>query len=117
QSVARAELDAGRQIFIASWVNPGASHADVGFDDYVLGIVEMLDIVGAVSGSDSSHLIGLCLGGVLSFLAAAYLAAIGRQNLLASLTIGIAVLDFDRGPSSMAFLDRKGVERAIRRAN
>jgi polyhydroxyalkanoate synthase len=117
QSVARAELDAGRQIFIASWVNPDASHADVGFDDYILGIVEMLDIVGAVSGSDSSHLLGLCLGGVLVFLAAAYLAAIRRQNLLASLTIGIAVLDFDRGPSSMAFLDRKGVERAIRRAN
>jgi polyhydroxyalkanoate synthase len=116
QSVARAELDAGRQLFIVSWVNPDANQADVGFDDYVLAIVEMLEIVGAVSGSESSHLVGLCLGGVLVYLAAAYLAALERPDLLASLPLGPAVLDFDRGPSSMAFLDRKGVERAIRRA-
>ena len=116
QSVARAELDAGRQVFIASWVNPDASHADVGFDEYVIGIVEMLDTVAAISGSDASHLLGLCGGGVLAFLAAAYLAAIGRERLLASLTVAIAVLDYDRGPSAMAFLDRKGAERAIRRA-
>ena len=116
QSVARAELDAGRQVFIASWVNPDASHADVGFDEYVIGIVEMLNTVAAISGSDASHLLGLCGGGVLAFLAAAYLAAIGRERLLASLTVAIAVLDYDRGPSAMAFLDRKGAERAIRRA-
>ena len=116
QSVARAELDAGRQVFVASWVNPDASHADVGFDEYVIGIVEMLDTVAAISGSDASHLLGLCGGGVLAFLAAAYLAAIGRERSLASLTVAIAVLDYNRGPSAMAFLDRKGAERAMRRA-
>ena len=62
QSVARAELDAGRQVFIASWVNTDASHADVGFDEYVIGIVEMLDTVAAISGSDAIHLLGLCAG-------------------------------------------------------
>ena len=116
QSVARAELDAGRQVFVASWVNPDASHADVGFDEYVTGIVEMLDTVASISGSDASHLLGLCGGGVLAFLAAAYLAAIGRERSLASLTIAIAVLDYNRGPSAMAFLDRKGAEKAMRRA-
>ena len=115
-SVARAELDAGRQVFVASWVNPDASHADVGFDEYVTGIVEMLDTVAAISGSDASHLLGLCGGGVLAFLAAAYLAAIGRERSLASLTVAIAVLDYNRGPSAMAFLDRKGAEKAMRRA-
>src|SRR6202167_1856898 len=116
QSVARAELDAGRQVFVASWVNPDASHADVGFDEYVTGIVEMLDTVAAISGSDASHLLGLCGGGVLAFLAAAYLAAIGRERMLASLTVAIAVLDYNRGPSAMAFLDRKAAEKAMRRA-
>ncbi len=115
-SVARAELDAGRQVFVASWVNPDASHADVGFDEYVIGIVEMLDTVAAITGSDASHLLGLCGGGVLAFLAAAYLAAIGREGMLASLTVAIAVLDYHRGPSAMAFLDRKGAEKAMRRA-
>jgi polyhydroxyalkanoate synthase subunit PhaC len=116
QSVARAELDAGRQVFVVSWVNPDASHADVGFDEYVLGIVEMLETVAAITGSDASHLLGLCGGGVLAFLAAAYLAAIGREQMLASLTVAIAVLDYNRGPSAMAFLDRKGAEKAMRRA-
>src|ERR1700683_5466608 len=116
QSVARAELDAGRQVFVASWVNPDATHADVGFDEYVIGIVEMLDTVAAISGSDASHLLGLCGGGGLAVLAAAYLAAIGRERSLASLTIAIAVLDYNRGLSAMAFLDRKGAERAMRRA-
>jgi polyhydroxyalkanoate synthase len=116
QSVARAELDAGRQVFVASWVNPDASHADVGFDEYVIGIVEMLETVAAITGSDTSHLLGLCGGGVLAFLAAAYLAAIGREGMLASLTVAIAVLDYNRGPSAMAFLDRKGAEKAMRRA-
>jgi polyhydroxyalkanoate synthase len=116
QSVARAELDAGRQVFIASWVNPDASHADVGFDEYVIAIVDMLDTVAAISGSDASHLLGLCGGGVLAFLAAAYLAAVGRERMLTSLTVAIAVLDYHGGPSAMAFLDRKGAEKAMRRA-
>src|ERR1700685_4690846 len=76
----------------------------------------MLDTVASISGSDASHLLGLCGGGVLAFLAAAYLAAIGRERSLASLTIAIAVLDYNRGPSAMAFLDRKGAARRMRRA-
>ncbi|HTZ15846.1 MAG TPA: alpha/beta fold hydrolase [Mycobacterium sp.] len=116
QSVIRAELDRGRSVFVASWVNPDASHAEIGFDDYVSSTVEMLVTVSDISGSSSSHLLGLCGGGVLAFLTAAYLAAIGQQHTLATLTIAIAVLDYDRGPSGMAYLDQKQVERAVRRA-
>jgi polyhydroxyalkanoate synthase len=116
QSVIRAELDRGRSVFVASWVNPDASHADIGFDDYVSSTVEMLETVSDISGSTTSHLLGLCGGGVLAFLTAAYLAAIGQQHILATLTIAIAVLDYDRGPSAMAYLDQKQVDRAVRRA-
>ena len=116
QSVIRAELDRGRSVFVASWVNPDASHADIGFDDYVSSTVEMLETVSDISGSTTSHLLGLCGGGVLAFLTAAYLAAIGQQHILATLTIAIAVLDYDRGPSGMAYLDQKQVDRAVRRA-
>jgi len=116
QSVIRAELDRGRSVFVASWVNPNASHADIGFDDYVSSTVEMLETVSNISGSTTSHLLGLCGGGVLAFLTAAYLAAIGQQHILATLTIAIAVLDYDRGPSAMAYLDQKQVDRAVRRA-
>jgi polyhydroxyalkanoate synthase len=116
QSVIRAELDCGRSVFVASWVNPDASHSDVGFDDYVSSTVEMLETIADISGSTTSHLLGLCGGGLLAFLTAAYLAATGQQHTLATLTIAIAVLDYDRGPSAMAYLDQKQVDRAVRRA-
>jgi polyhydroxyalkanoate synthase len=116
QSVIRAELDRGRSVFVACWVNPDASHADVGFDDYVSSTVDMLAAVSDISGSTTSHLLGLCGGGVLAFLTAAYLAATGQQHILATLTIAIAVLDYDRGPAGMAYLDQKQVDRAVRRA-
>ena len=116
QSVVRAQVAAGRNLFVASWVNPDQSHADVGVDEYVGAVVEMLETVAQISGTPSSHLLGLCGGGLIVFLAAAYLAAAGRQDLLASLTVGIAVLDYDRGPQMMAFLDRKAVDTAMRKA-
>jgi polyhydroxyalkanoate synthase len=116
QSVIRAELERGRSVFVVSWVNPDASHADIGFDDYVSSIVEILETISDISGATTSHLLGLCGGGLLAFLTAGYLAAIGRQHILATLTIAIAVLDYDRGPSAMAYLDQKQVDRAVRRA-
>ena len=90
QSVMRAELDRGRSVFVASWVNPDASHADVGFDDYVSSIVEMLETISDISNSTTSHLLGLCGGGMLAFLTAAYLAAIEQQHILATLTTSMA---------------------------
>ena len=112
-SLIRAELERGRRVFVASWVNPDERHADAGCDAYVSSIVDMLDTVTEITGSDQAHLLGLCGGGQLAVMAAAYLAAIGRQHQLATLTIGIAVIGFDPGPSTMAFLDRKTADKAI----
>ena len=115
-SVIRAELERGRRVFVASWVNPDESHADAGFDAYVAGIVEVLQTAAEIAGTEAAHLLGLCGGGQLVLLAAAYLAAIGRQHELATLTIGIAVTDYARGPATMAFLDRRTAGKAIKRA-
>jgi polyhydroxyalkanoate synthase len=115
-SLVAAQLRLGRQVFVPSWVNPNDSHADVGFDQYVASIVEILDTVAEISGQRHTHLLGLCGGGQLALMSAAYLAAVGRQDRIATLTIGIALVDFERGPTTMAFLDRTAGERAIKRA-
>ena len=115
-SVIRAELERGRRVFVVSWVNPDETHADAGFDAYVAGIVEVLQTAAEIAGTEAAHLLGLCGGGQLVLLAAAYLAAIGRQHELATLTIGIAVTDYARGPATMAFLDRKTAGKAVKRA-
>lgn len=114
-SVLKGHLDLGRRVFITSWVNPDASHADRGFDDYVASIVEMIDTAREITGSERVHLLGLCGGGQLALITAAYLAAIDRQVVLATLTVGIAIADF-HGDSGGALIDRKTGEAAIRRA-
>src|SRR5208283_780032 len=54
-SVIRAELERGRRVFVASWVNPDESHADAGFDAYVAGIVEVVETVTEITQTPGSH--------------------------------------------------------------
>ena len=116
-SVIAAELAGGRQVFVASWVNPDREDAEHGLDDYVQSVVTMLHAVADICGCDRAHLLGLCGGGLIALAAAGYFAAHGQQQRLATLTLGIAVVDFERGGLPGALLDRKVAERAIKRAN
>jgi polyhydroxyalkanoate synthase len=94
-------------------VNPDERHASTGFDGYVEAIVDALDTVTEITGGARAHLFGLCGGGLLAVMAAAYLAANGR-DVVATLTVGISVIDYGvDGPSPMSFLDRRSPERAI----
>lgn len=112
-SVVRALVQRGQQPFMVSWVNPDETYSDVTLDDYVAAIVEMLETVGEITGRDRIHLTGFCGGGQLAFATAGYLAAAGRQDLLASLTIGISVIDLSRGGTIGAMVDRRLAERSI----
>ncbi|WP_158296659.1 PHA/PHB synthase family protein [Nocardioides albidus] len=114
-SIVAAHLREGRRVFVPSWVQPDASHADVGFEAYVASLVEALESVAEISGSERVHLLGLCGGGQVALMTAAYLAAVDRQDLLATLTLGIAVVDFDEA-HTMAFLDEETGERAVAQA-
>ncbi|MFT4127259.1 MAG: hypothetical protein QM662_13655 [Gordonia sp. (in: high G+C Gram-positive bacteria)] len=116
RSVIAAELRAGRRVFVVSWVNPDRTHADSGFDDYAAAVVEAMETACRIVGSTSCHPMGLCGGGQLTLLAAAYLASTGRQHLMATLTIAIAVVDFSGEPSGSAYIDRATVGRAIQKA-
>ncbi|KUH85563.1 MULTISPECIES: alpha/beta hydrolase [unclassified Mycobacterium] len=115
-SVIAAEVARGRQVFVASWVNPDPQHADADLDAYVRSVMTMLDAIADICGCARSHLLGLCGGGLIALAAAGYLAACGQQDRLATLTLGIAVIDFERGGLPGALLDRKIADRAIKRA-
>ena len=62
------------QVFHISWVNPDVSHRDFDLDTYVAGIVEALDAVRAITGSEQAHAVGVCAGGQLLTIALAHLA-------------------------------------------
>ncbi|RHW27407.1 alpha/beta fold hydrolase [Nocardioides immobilis] len=83
----------GRQMFCISWRNPDARHAEWNFDTYVRAILDALDAVEEITGSDRTALGGICSGGILASITAAYLAGIGRQDRLAALCLAVTVID------------------------
>ena len=49
-------------MFVISWRNPDARHADWGFDTYVRAISEALDAANRICGIDRAALFGVLLG-------------------------------------------------------
>jgi polyhydroxyalkanoate synthase len=83
----------GQQVFVMSWRNPDARHADWNFDTYVQAILDALDAAERVSGTDRAVLTGICSGGILASITAAYLAATGRPDRLAAFALAVTVID------------------------
>jgi polyhydroxyalkanoate synthase len=97
----------GVQVFIISWRNPGPEHSAWGFDAYAQGILEALDAVQRVTGSEQAVLYGACSGGIVSSMTASHLATMGDSERLAGLTLVVTVLDQSRAGLASALLDRR----------
>ena len=82
-----------QQVFVISWRNPDARLADRGLDAYVQAVLDALDAVQRVCGTDQAALIGACAGGIISSITAAHLAATGRKGQLAAFGLFVTVLD------------------------
>lgn len=93
RSLIEHSVQQGRQLFVISWRNPDSRHAAWGFDTYVRAILDALDAVEEVTGSTRTVLGGVCSGGILASIVAAYLAGIGRQDRLAALVLAVTVID------------------------
>jgi polyhydroxyalkanoate synthase subunit PhaC len=106
----------GQQVFVMSWRNPDARHASWNFDTYVQAILEALDAVEGVTGSDQTALAGVCAGGILASITAAYLAATGRKDRLAALVLLVTVIDNARAGLASALGSRR-VARAAKAAS
>ncbi len=91
----------GQQVFALSWRNPDARHARHGLDSYVRAVLDALDAVLRICGTERAVLTGVCSGGVLASLAAAR-----DQDRLAGLGFAVTVLDHDRAGLPAALADR-----------
>ena len=85
----------GQQVFIISWRNPLAHHADWDSDTYAAEIIKAMDITAKAAGVEKVALTGICSGGILSSLAVAHLAATHRLDRLAAFSLFVPVLHPD----------------------
>jgi polyhydroxyalkanoate synthase len=97
----------GQQVFVMSWRNPDARRAAWNFDTYVRAILDAMDAVERISGVERTVLTGVCSGGILAGMTAAYLAATGRQDRLAALGLAVTVIDTARAGIASAVTDRR----------
>ncbi|HEX2398560.1 MAG TPA: alpha/beta fold hydrolase, partial [Mycobacterium sp.] len=89
-------LGQGHQVFAISWRNPTAAQRSWDCDTYGGAILDALDAVQKVTGSQSAHVQASCSGGILAAMTAAHLSATGEAERIASLTLMVTVLDQGR---------------------
>jgi polyhydroxyalkanoate synthase len=106
-------LRQGQQVFAISWRNPAADQRDWDFDTYGQAILDALDAVEKITGSDRTHLQASCSGGILAAMTAAHLTTIGEGDRLAGLTLMVTVLDQRKAGFAAAAIDEEMANIAI----
>ncbi|MEQ9640786.1 MAG: class I poly(R)-hydroxyalkanoic acid synthase [Alphaproteobacteria bacterium] len=98
-------VDQGLTVFVASWVNPDASLADKGFEDYMHeGVFAALDGIEAATSEKNVNAIGYCLGGTLLAASLAYMKAVGDDRVKAA-TFFTSLVDFAEPGELEIFID------------
>ena len=101
----------GHTVFMISYRNPDESLRETTMDDYLIhGPRAAMDVVAEISGERRVNILGLCLGGALTAMLVAYLAAIGDQRVN-SITLLNTLLDYSEPGPLGVFTDRATVER------
>ncbi|MEA2478568.1 MAG: poly[(R)-3-hydroxyalkanoate] polymerase subunit PhaC [Thermoleophilaceae bacterium] len=106
-------VKAGQQAFTISWKNPGEEAADWSLDTYAQAVVEAIDAVETITGTDKTHLMGLCAGGIVLSTVAAHLSATGQGDRIAGLSLGVCVLDNEHAGTAGAFMDPATAAMAV----
>jgi poly[(R)-3-hydroxyalkanoate] polymerase subunit PhaC len=106
-------VSTGHQVFVMSWRNPDARHRDWGLDTYGAALTDALAAVRAVSGAAKAHVCALCSGGIMTSMVAAHLAVTGQLDQLASLCLGVAVLDQTQAGTAGAVIDERTAAAAM----
>jgi polyhydroxyalkanoate synthase len=103
----------GHQAYAISWRNPDASHSDWDLDSYGQAVVEAFDTALTVSKAVKGSICALCSGGIVSSMVAAHLSEAGQLGRLASLCLGVTVLDQAKAGTAGAMIDEAAATAAI----
>jgi polyhydroxyalkanoate synthase len=105
----------GRTVFAISYLNPSNDMAHVSMDDYLVnGPQQALDVVCDITGAETVDIVGLCLGGALTAITAAYLTQAGDSRI-GTLTLLNTMLDYAEPGALGNFTDERTVERLVKK--
>jgi polyhydroxyalkanoate synthase len=105
-------VGSGLQVFMISWRNPDARHAQWDFNSYGQAVLDAMDAAARITGSEQVALAGACSGGIISALVAAHLAHTGQQDRLAAFTLLVTVLDEAKAGLAGAVISERTVRLA-----
>ncbi len=107
-------VDQGYTLFVVSWVNPDASHADVDLATYVdEGYLTAIDVAREITGQKQVNAIGYCIAGTTLSAVLALMARRGDKSVR-SATFFTTLADFSDPGEMGVFLDDDfvdGIER------
>jgi len=95
----------GHQVFAISWRNPDYRHRDWDLNSYGAAVVDALATARAITGAAKVSVCALCSGGIVSSMVAAHLYQLAQLDTVASLCMGVTVLDQARAGTAGAMID------------
>ena len=109
-------VDQGFTLFVVSWVNPDASYANVGMDDYIRdGYLRAMAEVRRITGEPQINAVGYCIAGTTLGLTLSHLERAGDESVK-SATFFTTMTDFSEPGEVGVFLDNDfvdGIERQV----
>jgi len=109
-------VDQGHTVFCISWVNPGPSMRDKGFEDYMKeGPLAALDAIYDATGEKDVNAIGYCLGGTLLAATLGYMKK-KKDTRIQSATYLATLIDFADPGEIGIFINEtaiKGLEKQM----
>ena len=112
RSLAEYLVGSGLQVFVMSWRNPDSRHARWDFGTYGQAVLDAMDAVARITGSEQTAITGVCSGGIIAAMVAAHLAHTGRQDQIAALTLLVTVLDQSRAGLGSAVISERNARLA-----
>ena len=106
-SLVRWAVSQGHTVFMVSWVNPDATMAEKGFEDYMTeGVFAALDAIERATGERDVNAIGYCLGGTLLACTLAWMKRHGDDRIKTA-TFFVTMTDFAEAGELSVFIDEE----------
>ena len=113
RSMSEYLVSQGHQVFAISWRNPDYRHRNWDLNSYGAAVVDALNATRAITGAAKASICALCSGGIVSSMVAAHLYQLAQLDSVASLCMGVTVLDQARAGTAGAMIDEATATAAM----